>query len=73
LLPSLPPRSVRWTPQRADIDDQTGDGVLPESYTKPMVRDKVGPEKYTFAGPQLVFANRGPSHGTFTLANATII
>lgn len=66
-------QSVRWTPQRADTDDLSGDEAMHESYTHPLVRDKIDLKKYTFAGPQLVFTSRGPSHGTFTLTNATII
>jgi hypothetical protein len=66
-------QSVRWTPQRADVDVQTGDGVLPEINTTPMVRDRIDPKNYTFAGPELVFTSQGPSHGTFTLANASIV
>ena len=66
-------QSVRWTPLVSSIDDDPPVQPLSEFNTPPLVQDKVNPALYTFAGRELTFPNLGPGHGTFTLANASIV
>jgi hypothetical protein len=66
-------QSVRWTPLLSSANEDTPEQPLPEFNTPPLVQDTANPALYTYAGKELIFPGLGPGHGTFTLANASII